>query len=144
MHRAAVDADCPFASGLQRSGSRLRPRENPRPPPSCPGWNEKGGQRIYEPLVRQITVAAYIETRNRTTHECVRRLFCSSFRAPQYQESDKNPVNAQNLTAPDRAAHGQTAHGGDPDAVFLAHRKRGARHESGPGSQDREVFADGR
>ena len=53
MHRAAVDADCPFASGLQRSGSRLRPRENPRPPPSCPGWNEKGGQRIYEPLVRQ-------------------------------------------------------------------------------------------
>jgi hypothetical protein len=43
-------------------------------------------------------------------------------------------------STPGRAAHGQTAHGGDPDAVFLAHRKRSARHESGPGSQDREIF----
>src|SRR4029077_12789188 len=31
-----------------------------------------------------------------------------------------------------------------PDAVFLAHRKRSARHESGPGSQDRKIFADRR
>jgi hypothetical protein len=43
-----------------------------------------------------------------------------------------------------RAAHSQTAYGSHPDAVFLAHRKRSARHESGPGSQDREIFADRR
>jgi hypothetical protein len=28
------------------------------------------------------------------------------------------------------------------NAVFLAHRKRRTRYESGPGSQDREIFAD--
>ena len=43
-----------------------------------------------------------------------------------------------------RTAHGQTAHGGDPDAVFLAYRKRSARNEPGPGSQDREIFPDRR
>src|SRR6202008_4867083 len=43
--------------------------------------------------------------------------------------------------APGRAGNGQTAHGRDPDAVFLAHRKGSARDESGPGSQDREIFA---
>ena len=48
------------------------------------------------------------------------------------------------LTTPGRAAHGQTAHGRHPDAVFLAYRKRSAGHESGPGSQDREIFADRR
>jgi hypothetical protein len=50
----------------------------------------------------------------------------------------------RNLTAPGRSAHGQTAHGGDSDVVFLAYRKRRLGHESGPGSQDREIFADRR
>jgi hypothetical protein len=28
-----------------------------------------------------------------------------------------------NAATPGRAGHGQAAHGGDPDAVFMAHRK---------------------
>jgi hypothetical protein len=46
----------------------------------------------------------------------------------------------RDLAAPGRAGHGQTAHGGDPNAVFLAYRERSPGHESGPGSQDREIF----
>ena len=69
-------------------------------------------------------------------------------RAGYQQLEDIKPITVaayiENLTAPGRAAHGQTAHGGDPDAVFLAYRKRSPGHESGPGSQDREIFADRR
>src|SRR6202795_1978501 len=58
-----------------------------------------------------------------------------------YQDlEDIEPITVRriyrNPSTQGRAAHCQTARGGDPDAVFLAHRKRGARHESGPGSQD--------
>ena len=35
-------------------------------------------------------------------------------------------------------------YGRHPDAIFLADRKRRSGHESGPGSQDREIFADRR
>jgi hypothetical protein len=46
------------------------------------------------------------------------------------------------IDKPGRTAHGQTAHGRHSDAVFLAHRKGSAGHESCPGSQDRKIFAD--
>ena len=46
-------------------------------------------------------------------------------------------------STPGRCVDGQTAHGCHPDAVFLAHQeKRRPGHESGPGSQDREIFTD--
>src|SRR5271165_6016110 len=66
-----------------------------------------------------------------------------------YQDlEDIEPITVaayiENPSTPGRAAHGQTAYGRHPDAVFLAHRKRSAGHESRPGSQDREIFADRR
>jgi hypothetical protein len=45
--------------------------------------------------------------------------------------------------APGLAADRQAAYGRDPDAVFLAHRKRNSGDESGPRGQDAEVFAPG-
>src|SRR5260221_10138823 len=43
--------------------------------------------------------------------------------------------------APGLAANRQAAYGRDPDAVFLADRKRDSGDEPGPGGQDSEVFA---
>src|ERR1700675_4903471 len=39
-----------------------------------------------------------------------------------------------------RAAHSQTAHGGDPDDVFVAYRKRSLGHESSPGKSRPKDF----
>ena len=67
------------------------------------------------------------------------------------QEGRNYSVNFQALTkrhggglyraAPGLTANRQAAYGRDPDAVFLAHRKRDSGDEPGPRGQDSEVFA---
>jgi hypothetical protein len=63
---------------------------------------------------------------------------------PRRHRTDHGRRIYRNPSAPGCATHGQAAHGSHPDAVFLADRKRCLGHESGAGSQNREILADRR
>lgn len=69
----------------------------------------------------------------------VRHCFCGvvcyaqSFSLRTLNRANNGRRLYRDTPAPGCVAHRQTAHGGDPHAVFLADRKRDSRHESGPG-----------
>jgi len=65
-----------------------------------------------------------------------------SFQVPAIV-AEVGPDGGLHRAAPGLAADRQAAYGRDPDAVFLAHRKRNSGDESGPRGQDAEVFAPG-
>ena len=103
-----------------------------------PSTRKKFFEFFTVPIRNANTRAAY--------YRAIQQFLAWAERAGYQDLEDIEPITVaayiEILPTPGRAAHGQTAHGGDPDAVFLAHGKRRARHESGPGSQNGEIFKD--
>jgi hypothetical protein len=94
-----------------------------------PSTRKKFFEFFTVPIRNAHTRAAY--------YRAIQQFLAWAERAGYQDLEDIEPITVaayRNPSTPGRAGHGQTAHGDDPNAVFLAYRERSPGHESGPGS----------